>query len=100
MAAYYIKFKVHGCLTFPVDMLRYDHCHPTTPRSIDGIILSRDNSSTEEMKERRTVELGMVVVGAAKEVKRAIDAKTVPTVGRWASFGWAVSVVDVRRMGS
>jgi hypothetical protein len=75
MAKFY-TFKATGSGEFPVDMLRYDGCYPRTTEDACNLKLGEF-----DRKERRTVELVMVV-----------DSKDrVPTERRWASFGWAVS---------
>ena len=61
-------FKVRGKGSFPLDMLRYDACHPVRPEDVDSL--------TEILgDEPRTVTL---------------NSNHPPTVKRWASFGWKV----------
>lgn len=68
-------FEVTGRGAFPLDMLRYDEAFPTDVG--DGLILN----------ERRTVRL-------------ATDRISGPTVGRWESFGWTVTLVDRFTVGA
>lgn len=74
-------FKVEGMMgRFPVDMLRYDYCYPTTTE--DALeITSGDNTAS-----RVTVSLS-----------RSVDRKDIqPTAARWASFGWRLVEGSVR----
>lgn len=74
---YSIQFTVEGCGDFPVDMLRYDCCFPAT--SDDAIQLT-----PRDLASRRSVTL--------KKFVRY--ANSVPTEGRWKSFGWTVTSVE------
>jgi len=67
------RFFVTGKGLFPMDMLRYDQCFPA----------SQDSAVTidSEIPGTRTVEMRRYVS----------DKTTMPTTGRWASFGWTVS---------
>ncbi len=76
---YLQKFKVQGSGDFPVDMLRYDRCWPTS-EGVTEIGLSRFDDHRV-----RTVELCRIV----------FDKKAFPTIDRWRSFAWEV-VGDVR----
>ena len=71
-----IKFTVTGHGAFPVDMLRYDACHPYTPQDVSNI---EGNDVT------RLVTL----------IHNATGRGWRPTDGRWDSFGWDVSDVEV-----
>lgn len=74
MAMKYLqKFRVEGSGQFPYDMLRYDGCFPA--HESESPLLGR-----EQTGEFRQVEL-----------HRYIElARTLPTFGRWNSFGWRV----------
>lgn len=61
-------FKVRGVTAFPMDMLRYDACHPVRPEDVDAMFWKDEGQS-------RTVTL---------------NSNRPPTVKRWASFGWKV----------
>lgn len=78
MAHYLVTFTVKGHRHFPVDMLRYDSCHPADPEAVDGIL--------EDTPAAREVRLNLI----------AFSKDVGPTTARWASFGWQVT--DVRRM--
>ena len=67
MAAKLTEFTVRGHGPFPVDMLRYDSCHPVYPADATALIQT----------ESRTVTLSTYAAHA-------------PTRGRWESFGWTV----------
>jgi hypothetical protein len=69
------KFTVRGSGRFPVDMLRYDRCFPTSTEAVMHIAHQlRDGEGVEQY---RSVEL-------------ATDWTSTPTVSRWRSFGWEV----------
>lgn len=66
MAEQVQAFTVEGAGQFPIDMLRYDACWPSTQQDVAAI---------ERIGTRRRIQL------------RGITA---PTAARWKSFGWAV----------
>jgi hypothetical protein len=74
------RFFVMGKGSFPVDMLRYDQCFPA---SQDAAV-----SLDSEIPGNRSIELRRYVS----------DKTTVPTTGRWASFGWTVSNVSTVKL--
>ena len=61
-------FKVRGKGSFPLDMLRYDACHPVRPEDVEAI--------TDDDTTRIRV--------------LTLNSNHPPTVKRWASFGWKV----------
>jgi len=64
----YMKFTISGRGNFPLDMLRYDCCYPSSPQDVSKI----------EGREPREITL--------------IAANPfAPTKGRWASFGWTAT---------
>lgn len=67
-----ITFDVEGRGDFPLDMLRYDLCWPAT----------EDDSR--------------LVAHAVRTADRPVRLRglKLPTVARWASFGWKVAVVS------
>lgn len=67
---------------FPIDMLRYDFCHPRDQESV-SVILDTING--------REVEAGQEV----RLVHRCIKGASLftPTAARWESFGWQVGNV-------
>jgi len=65
-----VSFKVTGRGEFPLDMLRYDECWPST--TLDAMSIE-----TPANRGKRTVTL---------ESNRYMA----PTEGRWLSFGWRV----------
>lgn len=80
----YQTFKVKALGLFPLDMLRYDSCHPAT--ELDSSLISRNLDAHG---------VGGVEVTVARWVYGKYDQ---PTVARWASFGCSVSdVVTVKR---
>jgi hypothetical protein len=75
---YYQTFKITGSAYFPFDMLRYDSCWPALESEM---CLINDTDST------RTITIA-----------RRVDAKVLPTIARWHSFGWEVSTIETRRI--
>jgi hypothetical protein len=75
-----VRFTVRGRGTFPVDMLRYDCCYPT---SSDGACSILTHYTDSEYNKERKVELSMVVEHKNQR----------PTEARWISFGWTVENV-------
>jgi hypothetical protein len=69
-----IFFKVRGKGNFPIDMLRYDECFPSTPVDVSYI---EDVSRVEGKRVEREVSL-------------VTNKKYGPTEARWESFGWTV----------
>jgi len=64
------EFTVTGTGQFPVDMLRYDSCWPAT------------ESDSTRLGGGPVMEPRSVTVRGLRR----------PTVGRWKSFGWSVSL--------
>jgi hypothetical protein len=62
---------VEGRGAFPIDMLRYDQCHPRTER--DSLVIK---NSFDPHIGKRTVDLTSYAL--------------FPTEERWKSFGWEV----------
>jgi len=74
---YHSTFVVRGRGFFPLDMLRYDGCHPAF--EIDSTrITQEDDTEPRDVTVRRTF-------GTRSERKA-----WAPTEGRWRSFGWGV----------
>lgn len=99
MPVFRITFQVSGRGAFPMDMLRYDRCCPVRPDDVDKITLSADNSTFEEMRKTRTVELAMTVPTTKANAHRLFDEGRIPTVGRWESFGWEVHSKEIKPAG-
>ncbi len=72
-----IVFTVRGVGRFPIDMLRYDSCWPTT--AVDG-------SHLEATFDRRR--------GERKEIELTTISIHGPTIARWKSFMWRVITQD------
>jgi len=68
-------FTVSGITAFPLDMLRYDCCYPLT------------QSDTNYISDSWTMP------GKQHTVALVSDRK--PTIARWESFGWSVSLRGV-----
>jgi len=66
-------FTVVGSGSFPLDMLRYDACHPVS--STDAEKIGMQSNEGERFFKRRSIELA----GIRK-----------PTEARWKSFLWTV----------
>jgi hypothetical protein len=75
---YITEIRVKGQGMFPMDMLRYDHCHPRT--TDDAISLVEDYPREIELIKRTHGKTG---------AKASID--------RWRSFGWEVMTQRVSR---
>jgi hypothetical protein len=75
------RFFVTGSGNFPFDMLRYDQCFPATQDATVSI--------NSKLPGDRSVEIRRYVS----------DKTTMPTVGRWASFGWTVSNTSTVKLG-
>ena len=96
MPTFRITFTVEGHGYFPMDMLRYDSCCPVRPDDVDKITYSYDNCEVDEMRSRRSVDLAMIVPTTKANAQRCLDEKRLPTVGRWESFGWKVTKVEMK----
>lgn len=77
--AYHHTFTVEGAGTFPIDMLRYDCCHPD--RGEDAGAIEEYPQRDRGLSTRRSVQLARITAGRGWQ----------PTAGRWASFGWIVT---------
>lgn len=62
---------VEGTRSFPLDMLRYDKCHPLTEQDVSAMSLDGD--------KRRVV---------LRSYSPALVFASAPTYERWSSFGW------------
>jgi hypothetical protein len=77
MVAYEHIATVKGRGLFPIDMLRYDGCHPLGPEHAGRITASL---------------MGDMVVGEIKV--RKVNARTLGySPDRWSSFGWIMTDV-------
>ena len=79
-----VKFIATGIGAFPLDMLRYDHCWPSTSDSVSKM--------TDE--GHRGIEMSMATSLGIRDARNAVMDGNAVTVGRWNSFGWEIS--DVR----
>lgn len=75
----YVAFTVEGRSEFPIDMLRYDGCHPRRER--DSGVIKRSLS-------RR----------AFRAYRVELAGKRLPTTSRWESFGWKVVQGKIKRV--
>lgn len=73
------QYTVRGDMAFPLDMLRYDACHPTSQESVAEIDASLQR---EERAGRRSAGKPFVV-----KLASYVGA---PEAKRWSSFGWRV----------
>jgi len=83
---YNIDFEVTGNGEFPMDMLRYDGCHPTDTASAHAMHTPR--VGTPDYLAVRTVRLRIT---SPEKTQR-------PTRDRWASFMWAVGSVRAEKL--
>lgn len=80
-------FEVTGTGSFPLDMLRYDHCAPH--RGEDSETLS---VATQPYNKRiRGGQYEIQLVSSDESIVR--NGATLP---RWESFGWKITNPDVR----
>ena len=70
-------YTVEGSGAFPFDMLRYDAAYPEREDEVGLIARCRHHSQYNEIRQIRMVSHSM------------------PTVGRWNSFGWKVGTVEI-----
>jgi len=93
MPTYVVTFKVRGSGAFPLDMLRYDACHPTRPDDVSKLMF---NFTDDDYHEQRTVQLKTYLNTSKKNAERLVSRGLTPSdtykdrQGRWASFGWHV----------
>ena len=91
MPMYKTTFKAIGSGMFPLDMLRYDECHPLD----EGALLVTDEDPTGRHGlpegDSRVIYLG-----------KYHSAKTNQhlTPERWQSFGWRIELGASRRAGA
>jgi hypothetical protein len=79
------KFTVRGNGFFPIDMLRYDHCYPSTEKDSAMII-----DSFFHQRLSREWEVNLMTNSSKPNVL---------TKERWESFGWKiVNVGPVERV--
>jgi len=72
--------------SFPLDMLRYDGCHPE--RSEDCNLIE-DRVGNRLHEQDSTTKIRLV---------RFVELKSnQPTVDRWKSFGWDCEVIETRK---
>ena len=70
-------FIVEGYFPFPIDMLRYDECHPTTSEGVQAIV---ESFNTDVLPHKTYIV--------------ELRGPCYPTEDRWASFLWRVVLVD------
>jgi hypothetical protein len=81
------KFIVTGQSGFPLDMLRYDACYPTSQASVEEL-----SASLETVERVERLKSGkMFTVHLASRVGS-------PEVARWSSFSWRVNDVKKERV--
>jgi len=77
---------------FPLDMLRYDRAFPSSPEDADKIKLLSDMWMAGKFYDQEPDTKHVVTV------VRQCEAKTqTPTIGRWQSFGWEVSILSTEK---
>ena len=78
---YYQTFIVETAFQFPIDMLRYDACFPSSEMDSGYIIGSLTN-----FKRPIRVRISRWIQGKAPK----------PTIGRWESFGCKISEIEIK----
>lgn len=77
MRMYHHKIFVEGRFQFPIDMLRYDECHPASESDSGQIMKTFEPGGSDE---NETIML----------IHYTPYKHWEPTKARWASFGWKV----------
>lgn len=85
-----VPLRETGMFNFPIDMLRYDHCHPATETDSIAISVTFD--------KRHDIESFTQSYGSIKLTRIVEHKDQVPTEGRWRSFGWYVNCVLLRKI--
>ncbi len=80
------QFTVEGMGTFPIDMLRYDRCWPRT--GADAAMVQEEHR-TAGGRATRHVDI----------VTHVRPGQSWPTIDRWRSYGWLVTMIDGVRHG-
>jgi hypothetical protein len=85
-------FTVQGTGPFPIDMLRYDRCWPAEEQST--LILARSCAprSCACDPDQPCAHESLWDCGRCWEIQLCTEGPG-PTVDRWRSFGWAVTVM-------
>lgn len=84
-----LTFEVEGRGSFPLDMLRYDACYPSSEQNSH---LIEYNPWADDLKSsKRTVRL-------MHRVLKDEYLGNYPTKGRWESFGWKVVDGSVKKV--
>jgi hypothetical protein len=73
---YAFRFKVEGQGRFPIEMLRYDRCHPNSSMDCEHI------SFDPEWRSDPPRQVTLTKYGVSKE--------DLPSKERWETFGWQV----------
>ena len=82
---YRTTFVVSGTWDFPLDMLRYDGCHPAGGADVEAIRASLVyNHRAEEMRRAKPKRVTLIALHSARHFVAR------PSGARWASFGWPV----------
>lgn len=82
---YILTYTVTGSGTFPDDMLRYDNAYPLSEE--DVTVAFGDRARHGRRLPQRSVRI----------IQFVRTLKDRPTVGRWNSFGWGVTEINVAR---
>lgn len=92
MYKYLQTFSVSGRLDFPLDMLRYDHCWPSS--SDDVVTMAPDFPRQSALGG--DVAISVTHIKTVQVSRHVESPKHQPTVDRWASFGWTVNTATIR----
>ena len=74
---------------FPLDMLRYDGCHPADSFSVDAMMVAC-GPKREYNRETKLFEDSPSRLDFKKGFRITLIMDHSPTHGRWESFGWKV----------
>ena len=86
MTMYLHKIFVKGSFQFPIDMLRYDRCHPASETDSGKILRIFEPGGSDDNEQ--------IVLHHYDSYRH-----WTPTNERWASFGWKVTGHEVVKCG-
>ena len=89
---YAIEFVVEGTGRFPVDMLRYDNCFPSSGNDAEHLrkLISGEYDGKTGIGSSEPYGVCLTKFAASK-------AQATPTDARWRSFGWTVTTKTTAR---
>ena len=89
MAMFKVSFTVVGKGPFPLDMLRYDQCHPVNPDAVSRMW-------SVDTTQNRSIRLARYFNSDKNHLDVLFKQGLLVTWQRWLSFGWGVLVHDIK----